>query len=86
MQGYGHGQLHLNFEHSPTAGAQSEGLRLAGLELTGRVWGEVARRMVEALQPVLPDDWAMTELVPLLEGLQKEEGEKIFQLYSECVL
>ena len=45
--------------------------------MTGILWGEVARRLVEALQPVMPDGWAMTELVPLLEGLQKEEGEWI---------
>ncbi len=55
-------------------GAQSEDLRLAGQELTGRVWGEVAHCVLEAVQPVTVDSWAVTELVPSLEALHRDQG------------
>ncbi len=57
-------------------GAQSEGLRGAGHELSGCVWGEVAHCLLEAVQPVTVDGWAVSELVPSLEGLLKNQGEE----------
>ena len=59
-------------------GAQSEGLRVAAKEMTGRLWGRVAERLVGSLYPVLPGDGAMEKLVPILNLLQLDEGEKIF--------
>ena len=56
-------------------GAQSEGLRLAWKQLGGEVWGAVSQCVLEHVQPVMVDGWAVMDLLPVLESLQKEKGK-----------
>ena len=56
-------------------GAQSEGLRLAWKQLGGEVWRAVAQCVLEHVQPVMVDGWAVGQLCPVLESLQKDKGK-----------